>query len=401
MADTTINSGAVADLGGLIEQREAKIAAASTDRPKFDFNANKLARSLHPDRQHFLVSAVEELQAECKCYTLVPDPDEGTDHVAYFAPGQYVTVFVDIDGVPTTRAYSISSSPRASLDGKLEITVKNTDGGFVSPWILENWKEGDKVETSGPLGEFFYISLRDAPTIVALAGGSGITPFLSMARAIAEGDEDFNLTILLGSRTEDQILYKDEFDRIQAATDKVKVVHVLSDEEKDGFEHGFLTAELIEKYAPAGEPYSVFMCGPQVMYAFADKELEKLGLIRKYIRRELFGEIFNPQDEPDWPADAEVPEEVAITVTIKGDSKTVKGSGSDSVMRILEKSGIAVPAKCRSGECGWCRSRLISGEVFMPDALDGRRMADKKYGYIHPCIAFPLSDLVLEVSPVK
>ena len=64
MADTTINSGAVADLGGLIEQREAKIAAASTDRPKFDFNANKLARSLHPDRQHFLISAVEELQAE-------------------------------------------------------------------------------------------------------------------------------------------------------------------------------------------------------------------------------------------------------------------------------------------------------------------------------------------------
>ena len=234
--------------------------------------------------------------------------------------------------------------------------------------------------------------------MIGVAGGSGITPFLSMAQAIRDGDEDFNLILLYGSRKADHILFKEAFDRIMAETDKVKVIHVLSHEEREGFEHGFVTADLIRKYAP-DTPYSVFLCGPQQMYAFVDKELEKLSLERKYIRHELFGEMHNPKAQADYPGCAS--DTIRITVTVRDETRTVTGSANDSVLQILEKNGIRVPSRCRSGECGWCHSRLISGKVYIPKEIDGRRMADLKYGYIHPCATFGLSDLEIEVPAAK
>lgn len=99
---------------------------------------------------------------------------------------------------------------------------------------------------------------------------------MAMARALRDGLEDFDLTIIYGSRTEAGIVYKKELEEVAAACDKVHVIHVLSDEEKEGYEHGFITAELIKKYG--GAEYSIFMCGPQGMYNYLDTQIEPLGL---------------------------------------------------------------------------------------------------------------------------
>ena len=85
---------------------------------------------------------------------------------------------------------------------------------------------------------------------------------------------------------------------------KVKTVHVLSEEENKAYEQGFITSKIIKKYAPADQPYSVFMCGPQAMYDFVDKELNRLKIERRLIRRELFGEIKNVQSAKGYPKDA-------------------------------------------------------------------------------------------------
>ena len=126
--------------------------------------------------------------------------------------------------------------------------------------IIEKYlKVGDIITTSDPQGQFYYEELRDAKNVIALAGGSGITPFLSMAKAIVEETEDFNLTILFGSRTEEVILFKDELEQLaKDSKGKVKIVHVLSDEKKDGYENGFINADIIKKYAPKNEDYSIF-----------------------------------------------------------------------------------------------------------------------------------------------
>lgn len=378
-------------------ERQAKIEQASAAAPQMN-PVNVLAKRLHPNRQYMKIAKVTELAPDTKCFRFVPDPARGTTECAPFLAGQYIDLYVDIDGRRINRAYSISSSPRDAREGFYDLTLKYVQGGLVSRYVLDNWKEGDEVELSGPAGNFYYTALRDAKTVLCLAGGSGITPFLSLANAIVDGDEDFRMVLLYGSRTEGDILYKAEFDRL-AQDERIQVVHVLSDEEKAGYEHGFINAELIQKYAPAGEPYSVFICGPQAMYRFVDKEIEKLGLIRKYVRHELFGEVHNAAAQADYPGAEQ--DSVKITVSIRDVTRTVTGSVNDTILQTLEKNGITVPASCRSGECGFCHSLLKSGKVYVPKAIDGRRLADLKFGGIHPCATFPLTDLELIVPADK
>ncbi len=386
----------------MLGARQARFNEGANGLPPGTDQARVIAKALHPKRQYLKVTAVTERSADCRTYTLAPDPERGTEKLAWFGAGKYLTVFETIAGMPVTRAYSVSSAPKQSLEGIYELTVRRVEGGLMSAYIHDHWAVGTPVEVSAPAGNFEYQPLRDAPFVIALAGGSGITPFLSMAAAIRDGDEDFTLTILYGSRDKENILFREELDSIAAATDKVKVVHVLSDEPEEslpaGMRRGFLTAELIKEFAPADAPYSVFLCGSQAMYAFVDKEVEKLGLPKKYVRHELFGEFHDPASLTDYPDN--VPETVTITVTVQDETKTVTGRSSDSVMQILEKNGVAVPARCRSGECGFCHSHLLSGEVYVPKMLEFRRLADHAFGCIHPCCSFPLTDLVLNVPAV-
>lgn len=385
----------------LLTNRQKKFKEASAEMPKINDNAMALARALHPKRQYLVVESVRDMAEDCKTYTLVPDTEKGTTALAYFGAGKYLTVFEAINDMPITRAYSISSSPKDSLDGKYTLTIKLVEGGLMSRYIFDTWEAGTKVEVSAPAGNFEYQPLRDAETVVCVAGGSGITPFVSMANAINDGDEDFNMILLYGSRNYDNILFREELAELENKCDKIKVVHILSDEEKDidGTEKGFITAELIKKYAPADKDFSIFLCGPQQMYAFVDKELEKLNLPKKFVRHEMFGEFHNPSTQEDYPNN--VPEKVKITVTIQDNTWTVEGNSADSVMQTLEKNGISVPARCRSGECGFCHSHLISGQVYVPKHLEYRRLADYKFGCIHPCCSFPLTDLQINVPVAK
>lgn len=379
--------------------RQQRIDNASLEALPKTFPVNELARRLHPSRQYMKISAVKEVATDARCFRLIPDPERGTSECALFSAGQYLNVFLDIEGMKVNRAYSISSSPKNAREGFYELTIKSVEGGLVSAYILDNWKEGDTVEVSGPSGFFTYSPIRDAKTVVGIAGGSGITPFLSLAKAIVDGGEDCNFILLYGSQSADRILYKEAFDELEKLSDKIKVVHILSNEDREGYEYGFVTADIIRKYAPANEPYSVFLCGPQAMYQFVDKELATMNLERKYIRHELFGEVHNPSTLEDYPGCGQ--STVKITVTIRDMTKTVAGNANDSILQTLEKNGIAVPTRCRSGECGFCHSRLCSGQVYMPKTVDGRRLADLKFGYIHPCVSFPLSDLEIEVPADK
>ena len=383
---------------GQVKLREQKIAEASAELPTSIYNANILAKKLHPNVQYAVVAAIAD-HGDAKSYTLAPDSEKGVDGMAYFRAGQYVSIALDIGEAKLNKPYTIRSCPKDALKGTYTITVKRTAKGFASDYILDNWQVGTKVKLSAPLGEFYYQEMRDAKNVVALAGGSGITPFYSMAAAIADGTEDFNLTILYGSRTKDAILLGKELDAIVAASGgKVKIVHVLSDEEAEGCEKGFITAELIKKYAPEGD-YSVYLCGPKAMYRFMDAELPKLGLKARRIRKELPGEYGDPTADAAYPKEA-AGKTYQITVLIRGESQTVPCRADQTLLDALEKAGIRAPSHCRSGECGWCHSRLVSGDVYIPEDTDGRRMADKKFGWVHPCCSYPLSDVTLDVPVI-
>ena len=388
-------SSFIKSMGGRI-----KVLASGTKDVKplmWTYRPNQVAGELHPDSQSLTVREIIVHSKDTRSYIL-GSAKRQRKKVAWFSAGQYLCIALRVGDAELTRPYSISSSPRDSLDGTYMITVKRVDGGLASGYILDNWTVGTQVMASAPLGVFTYEPLRDAKTVVGIAGGSGITPFRSLAKAIYEGDEDCNLVLLYGSRTLDDAVFSDEIAAWAADNARIKLVNVLSEETAPGCESGFITAELIKKYAPEDKPYSVFLCGPQAMYAFVDKELEKLSLRPKFIRHEVFGEYFHPEKDEAYTGDADA--EYKITAKVGDREYTVPCKGDTTILRALEGAGIAAPSDCRSGRCGWCRSRLISGEVDIPASVDGRREADRIYGYIHPCCSFPLSDVVVDVPPV-
>ena len=382
-----------------VKTRNKMIEAASDEMPQSIFNVNRVAAALHPARQHVKIAKVTD-HGDAKSYLLIADKEKGTEKLAYFRASQYVSVELNIDGALVNKPYTIRSNPADALGAgsSYTLTVKLTNPAYASKHILDSWKEGDSLSISGPLGDFYYQELRDAKHVVALAGGSGITPFYSMAAAIVDGIEDFDMTILYGSRSSDGILLKEEIeDLAERSKGRVKVVHILSHEEKEGYEHGFITAELIKKYAPEGD-YSVFMCGPKDMYDFEDGEMAKLGLPKRRVRKEMSGDYLGVEKNPDYQAPQE--QEFKLTVDIRGQKQTVACKAGESLLWAMERAGIAAPSRCRSGECGWCHSRLVSGKYFCPKEADGRRLADEKFGWIHPCCTFPLSDMEICVYPI-
>lgn len=374
--------------------REQAIQAAEAKEVDGEFKINQNAKALHPDYIDMVVSEVID-HADAAAKTFVFKKADG-GALPYFRAGQYISLKLPLEGSFVTRSYSLCYSPKKALGGTYAITVRSNPGGFVADKLLETLKVGDAVKSSCPQGFFYYEDLRDCKNVIGIAGGSGITPFLSMAQALEDGIEDFNLTLLFGSRDEKNILFREELDRIAAACPKFKVVHVLSEEQKEGFENGFVTADLIRKYAPEGEQFSVFLCGPEAMYKFLKPEIEKLGLPERLFRRKLIDVTKTPWECIGYPAEAK-DQTFTGKITQGAQSWEIKASANEPLLVALERAGIKAPSRCRAGECGWCRSRLLEGKVFIPNENELRRWADVEYGYVHPCCSFPVSDFTLEV----
>lgn len=374
--------------------REKAIQAAPANEVSGEFAINTNAKKLHPDYQRLVIDEVIPHEG-AKAKTFVFRRADG-EAFPYFRAGQYLSLKLPLEDSFVTRAYSLCSSPKDALKGRAAITVRSNPGGFAADKLLAALKPGDEVIASDPQGFFYYEDLRDAKHVVGLAGGSGITPFLSMAYALRDGAEDFELTLLYGSRDEESILFKKELDEVAAACPKFRVVHVLSDEEKAGYEHGLITAELIKKYAPADAEYSVFLCGPEGMYRFLKPEIEKLALPERLFRRKMIDVTKTPWELDGYPQQCR---DKIFNLTVRQGDREYKlsASANETVLTAIERAGIKAPSRCRSGECGWCRSRMLEGSVFIPQENELRRWADKEYGYIHPCSSFPTSDIVLEV----
>ena len=361
---------------------------------------NALSGKLHPEVQHLIVSEVREETGDVRTYRLVPDKGKGDCEPAFFRPGQYLSFTFQVEGATVTRPYSISSTPREALAGFYEVTVKSYGDGFISNHIRDNWTVGSEVLSSGPEGTFYYDELRDCRNIVGIAGGCGITPFRSMAKSLLEDELDINLTIFYGSNKKEEIIYFDELHEIQASSrERIKVVHVLAEEDLENYEHGFITADLLKKYVDPLD-CSIFICGPQAMYEHLARELGHLKVRKKYIRREVFGEIEDISNLGAYPAGIA---EKAFKVLVHrgGCMEEIKAAAGESLLVAMERAGLCPPSSCRSGSCGVCRSLLIKGDVFIPEDVDDRRQADKKFGYIHPCISFPLGDLEIVVPRRK
>lgn len=362
-----------------------------------NYAVNSTANFLHPQSQSLRVKQVAEIERDVRAYVLEPDTEYGTAKLAYFRPGQNISITFNINGIIITRPYTICSSPLRSLEDEYVIIVRKKPNGFVSQYIFSNWRKGTKVNASAPFGSLYYQPLRDAKSIVGICDNLGVSAFLSMAEAIADGTLNADLTLLYTARKDREAIMSQRLDELAENCDKFRVIYVLSDEHVFKKERGFITKTLIEKYAPQGK-YSVFVSGSTALYNRAVPQLAELRLENKYIRFGLSGQIENPATLPDFPQESKGLTFLCKVIKNGELIATIPCSSEESLLVALEREGIAAPALCRSGECGFCRSKLLKGNVFIPQGVDSRRLADSGYGIIHPCCSYPMSNLTLVIN---
>ena len=364
------------------KEREAYIESTKLNNQPIS-KTNIKAMQLHPQNVQALVTGLIPLNDKADLLILEHD-----DAFPYFRAGQYINIHLKDGEAALARPISILSSPKEALDGYMAVAIQRNPKGYFAAKAASMIKVGKPIEISAPSGEFYHSSLRDEDHIIACAGGIGITPFLSMARAIAEGSEDFHLSILYAVKTrEDAIFYKD-LDAICAKTNKVDYRLVV---ESEGH---LITKEDILSFAQDA-PYSLFVCGPQSMYGYLDTLAQELHLDRKHYRKELFGSIKDVSALPDYPGSKQ--ESYQIKVHVLDKTYIVNALANEPILYALERIGIASLQRCRGGICGYCRGKIISGEVYIPSFTDGRRQIDKGNGYAHLCATYPLSDGEIEI----
>lgn len=346
--------------------------------------ASACLKGLHPKEVHLVVTAIHDTEKNAKVFRL-----SGKDgYLPPFEAGQYLNIFTEIDGVRTSRPYSISSSPRQRA--YYEITVARTQNGFVSDYFLDQVKVGDEFTASRPAGVFRHQPVFHSKKMLMLGGGSGITPFMSMIREVLDAGLDRDMVLLYGCRNADVALFHDQLTGLAENFANFRYYLVVSDQDAkwDGA-RGFITSDLIQKLCPDYAERTAYICGPEIMNEFCVKQLQALGLAQKNIRREMFGAAKDITKEAGWPSELSGTEE--FTVTVNGKQKITAKSG-ESLLTALERAGVRVNVCCRSGECSLCRVQLVSGKVFLSKGMMLRK-ADEKYGYIHSCKSYPISDI--------
>ncbi len=338
---------------------------------------------LHPRELTLVVSAVEDTGKNAKTFRLIAKGG----YLPPFEAGQYINLFSEIDGVRTSRPYSISSSPRQRA--YYEITVARAQNGFVSDYLLDHAAVGDEFSANGPAGVFRYQPVFHKKHSVFLAGGSGITPFMSMLREILDARLDRRVTLLYGCRCAESALFHEELQEYAERFSNF-TYHLVVSDTTDCWagETGFIDAKLIARLVPDLAEATYYVCGPQVMNDFCKKELLSLSIPEKRIRREMFGARRDIEQEDGWPKELSGQEVFKLTVA----GRTIDARANESLLTALERAGVRINVCCRSGECSLCRVKLVSGRVYLAKGML-LRMADEKFGYVHSCKAYPISDV--------
>ena len=231
-------------------------------------------------------SVAELVQETPRVASLVLDVPDWPGHDA----GQHVDVRLTADdGYKAERSYSIASAPE---DRRLAITVERLEDGEVSPYLVGEVRAGDKVELRGPIGGYFVWKANDERPLLLVAGGSGIVPLMAMIRHRAATGSKTRTRLLYSSRSLEDVIYKEELDRLASAGDGLTVAHTLTRKQPEGwigYSRRIDTAMRAEVAWPKGQMPIVYVCGPTPLVEGVASLLVDMGYGPASIKTERFG----------------------------------------------------------------------------------------------------------------
>jgi len=352
-------------------------------------NVTKVISQLHPKRLSLTVTEVIEETVSTKTLRLASSRGA---KLPPFQAGQYINLFVEIDGVHTARPYAISSSP--SQRDYYDLTVKRLKGGFVSEYLLDQVKLGLNLISTGPMGTFYHSPLYHGDDLVFLAGGSGGAPARSILLDILNRGLPYNFHMIYVNSFADDVIYAQELRALQESFDNFFLTEVITRPSVDyvGYS-GRLSHELLEGKLGRLDKKMFYVCGPTPFNENCLKLLTGLGVERQRIRVEVNGAPKAPNSQSGWPDGVALEDEVTVRVKGKG-SFTVKVG--EPLLNSLERNGYSTENACRSGECSLCRVKLLSGSVFNPQEARLRK-SDRDFNWIYSCVAFPTEDVEIQL----
>ena len=320
---------------------------------------------------------IETLTDDCKAFRFRCDRAD----MRRYRPGQFVTIEAEIGGQRLCRSYTLSSSP--TRPDTFEVTVKRVAAGPFSNWICDQLQVGDDVRMSGPFGEF-SCAPRPRPKLMLLSAGSGITPMLSMARWIADKQSEVDVVFLHVARRQSELIFARELKQLGKQHTGTRVRISLSQEAEGSSwrgARGRLSAAMLKRAAPDLAEREVYLCGPEGFMASARMLLGDAGLPPAQLHEESFDVSSGVSGSGG-------------RVEFSASGKTIQASGSESLLELAEASGIAVASACRTGHCGECKVRCLSGAVSMvvTDGLSADELAD---GYVLTCVGAVNGDIRL------
>jgi ferredoxin-NADP reductase len=335
-----------------------------------------------------------------------------------YKPGQFVTLTVNIDGEPVQRSYSVSSSP--SRPHTLELTIKRVPGGLVSNWMNDRVSLGDELKVRGPAGKFSCFNYPSRK-MLCIAGGSGITPIMSMLRWIVDTAADVDVVLLYSGRSPADFIFRKELETISARHNGLRVIFTVTSswtgtESWTGLT-GRCNKRMIELVAPEVHDRHVFLCGPKPFSDAVKAELDHLDYPMANLHTESFGQgrVATPRPAPAAPVASPAPAVPAAPAPPKAEPApapspahqkasgyrvTFEGSGVEAqsdpegtILELAEAHGVEIDYACRQGSCGSCRTKCLSGKVSMDDADLSNE--EREEGWILACVAVAESDVVI------
>ncbi|MGE0226396.1 MAG: 1,2-phenylacetyl-CoA epoxidase subunit PaaE [Acetobacteraceae bacterium] len=312
-----------------------------------------------------------------------------------FTPGQYLTLRATVEGQDIRRSYSICSTPGEML----RVAVKRIAGGLLSTWATEMLREGDMVSVMTPDGRFGLPPAIGARTVAAFVAGSGITPVLSIMRALLAGEAESRFFLFYGNRATDSIMFRGEIEDLKDQyVSRLSVFHVLSREQQDvPVLNGHLDAGkvrlLLRTILPVAAVDEALICGPQPMIEGLGAALRDLGLPGERVHIERFTPSVDGRPR-SLPVPRDAPPAAIVTVISEGGRGDIPVAEGETIIDAALRAGRSLPFSCKGGMCCTCRARVLEGRVDMAVnySLEPWETAA---GFVLTCQARPVTDRVV------
>ncbi|WP_107495791.1 2Fe-2S iron-sulfur cluster-binding protein [Thalassobius sp. I31.1] len=316
-----------------------------------------------------------------------------------FTQGQYLTFRQDFDGEELRRSYSICAGKD---EGLLQVGIKRVDGGAFSTWANEDLKEGDKIEALPPMGGFFTpLDALSQKQYLGFAGGSGITPVLSIIKTTLEAEQNSRFTLVYANKSVTAIMFREEIEDLKNAyMGRFNVIHILESDAQDiDLFTGLVTeekcAELFKGWIDIEHVDTAFICGPEPMMLGIASALRGAGLDDAQIKFELFASS-QPGRAKKKAASSATSSAGATSaaITLDGATQTITMDRDTSILDAARDNNMDAPWACKAGVCSTCRCKVLEGEVEMAanHALEDYEVAK---GYVLSCQAYPVTDKVV------